>query len=180
VSAMKYAKGEELARKYSQAAFQHTTEGWLSVLTDVQGKLAADTALLADLNNTEISFVKRQAQLDALLPADARSDVKNFLYLLLREGHLDLLNDVVADLTRLSTQGPRVQRARVTSAVPLTSDEEESFRQRIHTRFGSDVDLEFHVDSSILGGAIVQVGDKIIDGSLASKLNVLQERLLSL
>jgi F-type H+-transporting ATPase subunit delta len=180
VTAMKYAKDEELARTYAQAAYQHTTDGWLSTLNAVQDRLAADSSLVADLNNTEISFAERQAQLDAVLPPDARSDVKNFLYLLLREGHLGTLNDVIDNMTRLATRGPEASVANITSAVPLTPEEERAFRQRIHDRFGAGIDLAFRVDSSILGGAIVQVGDKIIDGSLAGKLNTLHERLSAL
>lgn len=173
-------RGGELAREYAQAAYQHTTEGWLSALSAVRDQLAADAALLADLDNTELSFDRRRARLDAVLPSDVRSEVRNFLYLLLREGHLGLLDEVIADLTRLSTRGPEARVARITSAVPLTSDEVEAFRQRIHTRFGPEVDLDFRVDPSILGGAIVQVGDKIIDGSVAGKLNTLHERLAAL
>jgi F-type H+-transporting ATPase subunit delta len=173
-------KVEELARKYAQAAYQHTTEGWLDRLGAVRDRLAADPALLADLTNTELSFAQRRAPLDAVLPSDVQSDVRNFLYLLLREGHIGLLDDVIADLSRLSTQAPWAQVARITSAVPLTPDEVEAFRQRIHTRFGSDVDLDFCVDPSILGGVIVQVGDKVIDGSVAGKLDALHERLAAL
>jgi F-type H+-transporting ATPase subunit delta len=173
-------KVEELARKYAQAAYQHTTEGWLDRLSAVRDRLAADPALLADLTNTELSFDQRRARLDAVLPSDVQSDVRNFLYLLLREGHIGLLDDVIADLSRLSTQVPWAQVARITSAVPLTPDEVEAFRQRIHTRFGSDVDLDFRVDPSILGGVIVQVGDKVIDGSVAGKLDALHERLAAL
>jgi F-type H+-transporting ATPase subunit delta len=173
-------KVEELARKYAQAAYQYTTEGWLGRLSAVRDRLAADPALLADLTNTELSFAQRRARLDGVLPSDVQSDVRNFLYLLLREGHIGLLDDVIADLSRLSTQAPWAQVARITSAVPLTPDEVEAFRQRIHTRFGSDVDLDFRVDPSILGGVIVQVGDKVIDGSVAGKLDALHERLAAL
>jgi F-type H+-transporting ATPase subunit delta len=180
VTVSKYPKGEELARKYAQAAYQHTTEGWLTTLNTVQDRLAAEPALLVDLNNTETSFAERQARLDALLPSDTRSDVRNFLYLLLREGHLGMMGDVIADLTRLSTRGPKAQVARITSAVPLTPDEEQAFRQRVHRRFGDEVDLDFRVDPSILGGVILQVGDKIIDGSIAARLNGLHERLVAL
>jgi ATP synthase F1 delta subunit len=91
-----------------------------------------------------------------------------------------MLEGVIADMTRLSTRGPEAQVARITSAVLLTPDEREAFRQRVHARFGSDVDLDFDVDPSILGGVVIQVGDKIIDGSVAGKLNSLHERLVSL
>jgi len=180
VTASKYPKDEELARTYAQAAYEHTTEGWLGTLNAVQDRLAADSTLMADLNNTDLSFDERQGRLDALLPSDARSDVKNFLYVLLRDGHLGTLNDVIRNLTRLATRGPEVQVAHITSAVSLTPEEEQAFRQRIHGRFGSDVDLDFRVDASILGGIIIQVGDKIIDGSVAGKLNALHDRLSAL
>ena len=45
MTAMRFAKDEELARTYAQAAYQHTTEGWLNTLNVVQDRLAADSAL---------------------------------------------------------------------------------------------------------------------------------------
>jgi F-type H+-transporting ATPase subunit delta len=178
VTAAKYPRGEGLARAYAQAAYEHTTQGWLSTLKTVQERLAADPNLIAYLDDSEASFAERRARLDVALPADTRADVKNFLYLLLREGHLELLGEVIADLERLATRGPETPAARVTSAVPLTSDEKEAFRRRIHKRYGSDVEIHFQVDPSILGGVIVQVGDKVIDGSITSRLTALHDRLV--
>ena len=167
----------ELSQVYAAAAYQHTTGAWLSGLNAVQAKLAADPALLADLNNGELDFATRQARLDAILPSTARTDIKNFLYTLLREGHLGLLDTVIADLARMVAQRSAAPVAHVTSAVPLTPDEQEALRQRVHARYGGEVELDFHVDPSILGGVILQIGDKVIDGSIASRLTTLHERL---
>jgi F-type H+-transporting ATPase subunit delta len=173
-------KDKGLARKYAHAAYEYTTEDWLNTLNVVQDRLEADLKLLADLDDVQASFAERQARLDAVLPDDIRPEVKNFLYLLLREGHLALLNDVIGDLMRLSARVPEARGARVTSALALTPDEKEAFRRRIYQHYGSDVEVKFHVDSSIMGGAIVQVGDKVIDGSVAGKLDALRERLTAL
>jgi len=177
VSGAEHSRDGELSRAYAAAAYQHTTGAWLSELNAVRDKLAADPALLADLNNGELDFAKRQARLNAILPSTARTDVRNFLYTLLREGHLALLDAVIADLTRMVAQRSAVQVAHVTSAMPLTPDEQEALRQRVHARYGSEVELDFHVDPSILGGIILQVGDKVIDGSIAGRLTTLHERL---
>jgi F-type H+-transporting ATPase subunit delta len=177
VRGAEYSRDEELSRAYAAAAYQHTTGAWLSELNAVRDKLAADAALLADLNNGELDFAKRQARLDAIMPSTARTDVKNFLYTLLRDAHLALLDAVIADLSRLVAQRSAAQVAHITSAVALTPDEQEALRQRVHVRYGGEVDLDFHVDPSILGGVILQVGDKVIDGSLAGKLTALHERL---
>jgi F-type H+-transporting ATPase subunit delta len=172
-------KDKELARKYAHAAYEYTTEEWLSTLNAVQDRLEVGLNLLADLDNVQASFSERRARLDALLPDDIRPDVKNFLYLLLREGHLTLLNNVIEDLMRLSARVPEAHDARVTSALPLTPEEKDAFRRRISRHFGSDVEVKFHVDPSIMGGAVVQVGDKVIDGSIAAKLNAMHERLMA-
>jgi ATP synthase F1 delta subunit len=144
----------------------------------LQDRLQADPALLAQLDNTELGFAERKARLDSLLPSDAGAEVKNFLYVLLREGHVAVLGEVIADLTRLATRGPEARVAHIVTVLPLTPDEKEAFRRQVHARFGKDVDLDFRVDSSILGGAILQVGDRVIDGSIAGKLNALHERLV--
>lgn len=175
-----HAKGDELARKYARAAYEHTTQNWLSTLNAVRDRLASLPDLLPDLNNTEASFAERRARLDALLPPGVQSDLQNFLHLLLREGHLGMLDGIVASLTQLATRGPAAETAYITSAVPLTSREKEDFYKWIRGRFGADVDLDFRVDPSVLGGVTVQVGDKVIDGSLSSKLDALHDRLAAL
>ena len=174
----KYSKDEELSRKYAEAAYQHTTGSWLSELGAVRDRLAADPALLTDLSGVKLDFAERQIRLDAVLPPDIRPDTRNFLYVLLREGHIGMLDEVMANLSRRAAQRPGAQVAHITSAVTLTPDEQEAFRQRIYTRFGRDVDLDFRVDPAILGGVILQVGDKVIDGSVAGKLTALHERLV--
>jgi F-type H+-transporting ATPase subunit delta len=177
VRGSEHSRDGELARAYATAAYQHTTWAWLSELNAVRDKLAADPALLADLNNLELDFAKRQARLDAILPSTARADVKNFLYTLLREGHLGMLDTVTADLARMAARRSAVQVAHITSAVPLTPDEQETLRQRVHARYGSEVDFDFRVDAAIMGGVILQIGDKVIDGSIAGRLTTLHERL---
>jgi F-type H+-transporting ATPase subunit delta len=172
-------KDKGLARKYARAAYEYTTEEWLNSLNIIQDHLEVDPNLVAELDNVQISFEERQARLDALLPDGVHADVRNFLYVLLREGHLKLLGDVIDDLMRLSARVPEARNARVTSAVPLTSEEKGAFEDRIHKNFGDEVEIKFHVEPSILGGAIVQVGDKVIDGSLEGKLNAMHERLVA-
>ncbi|MCS7260442.1 MAG: ATP synthase F1 subunit delta [Anaerolineae bacterium] len=169
---------EDLARRYARAAYQHTTEGWLDNLRRVQERLA-EPDKLQTLSDVGQPFSVRKAQLDALLPADIREDVRNFLYALLKEGQLGLLEAIIAELARLSEYGPEVLVARVTTTIPLTDEEKAAFRERIHAAHGDRVDIEFRVDPSILGGVVVQIGDRVVDGSIAGKLRALRDRLVA-
>jgi len=180
VTSAGYSKGEDLAREYAQAAYQYTTQDWVGELKRLWDHLVTDPDLLDELADVGLPFSQRQARLDSLLSPDTRPDMKNYLYVLLRDGHLSLLDKVIADMTRLATRGPGVQVAYVISAVPLTREEQQEFRRRIHASHGSLMDLEFQIDASILGGVIIRAGDKVIDGSIAGKLEALHDRLAAI
>ena len=67
--------------------------------------------------------------------------------------------------------------AEVTSALPLSSDEQESVKQNILAKGGTPATVTFRVDPSILGGLVIRVGDKVVDGSVAGQLEGLRQSL---
>jgi F-type H+-transporting ATPase subunit b len=85
-----------------------------------------------------------------------------------REGRVEVLP---TDVEQVS--GPVV----VTSALPLTEEETSSVRTDLASRVGEGVEIVFKVDPQILGGLIVRVGDRLIDGSVAGRLEQLHESL---
>lgn len=66
----------------------------------------------------------------------------------------------------------------VTSAIELTSAEKTAVEQKLRAKFNASLTFDYQVNVALLGGVLVKVGDKIIDGSLASKLNAMRETLL--
>ncbi len=68
------------------------------------------------------------------------------------------------------------ETAEVTSALPLSQDEEESVKKDVLANAGAK-DVFFRVDPSILGGLVIRVGDKVLDGSVAGKLEGLRQSL---
>ncbi len=68
-------------------------------------------------------------------------------------------------------------KARVTSALPLTEEANATLASNLVAQLGTEPQLEFDVDPAILGGLVLKVGDRVIDGSVAGKLGVLRERL---
>lgn len=70
-------------------------------------------------------------------------------------------------------------KAAITSALPLDVDEQKAYRTILERQLGKDVTVAFHTDPSILGGVVIQVGDQIIDDSVAAKLGSLKEQLVT-
>ena len=67
--------------------------------------------------------------------------------------------------------------AEVTSALPLTAAEQEAVKRDILSKTGNQATVTFRVDPSILGGLIVRVGDKVLDGSVAGQLENLRQTI---
>lgn len=170
-------KAQELSRKYALAVFSQALEHWLIALRTVQDKVAADANLGQKLQDSGRSFADRQKELDAVIPANSHQQVRNFLYAMLKEGDIGLLGEVVGELDRMTRGGPTVQVAQVTTALPLSDEEKNQFRQTLRAKYGEALEFVFNVNSAIIGGAIVQVGDKVIDGSVATRLESLSNLL---
>jgi len=69
------------------------------------------------------------------------------------------------------------ESATVTSALPLSSEEAQKIEKGLQGQLGSEAKVEFRVNPSILGGLVVRVGDKVIDGSVSGKLAALEQSL---
>jgi F-type H+-transporting ATPase subunit delta len=170
-------KAQELSQKYATAVFSLALEKWLSVLSSVQSNLAENPKLAEKLQDADRSFAERQKELDGILPAGSDENVRNFLYTLLKNGDIGLLGAVLENLEQMSRGGPQVQVAHVTTATTLADEEKEQFRQKLRAQYGANLELAFRVDPAIIGGAIVQVGDKVIDGSVATRLEAMSNAL---
>lgn len=164
---------------YARAIYELALESWQKNLQMVEEHLANNPDLLANLNNTQAPFNERQQQLDGVLGADVAPPIRNFFYTMLKEGDLHLVDEVTNNLTRLTTKGPSVEIATVTSAIALTNGEKSDFKEKLSAKYGANLEIDFKVDEKILGGVIVQVGDKILDGSLLTKLNAARDNLVT-
>lgn len=67
--------------------------------------------------------------------------------------------------------------AEVTSALPLTSEEQEKVKKDVLSKLGSHATVTYRVDPTILGGLVIRVGDKVLDGSVAGQFESLRQSL---
>ena len=77
----------------------------------------------------------------------------------------------------LEGQALKGESAEVTSALPLTPEEQAIVKKEIVDKLGAQIEPSYRVDPSILGGLVVRVGDRVIDGSVAARLTTLGQNL---
>ncbi len=162
---------------YAKAIYDLALETWTQQLGAVQKALKADAALAAAVGDATAAVDEILKQLDAVTPGGLRENVRKFLGTLLEAGQFEQLDAILVEFQRLVRRQPERRLARVTSAVPLTAAEEEALRARLTDRFGTDLEFQFDVDASLIGGIYLRVGDQVIDGSVTGKLAALRDRL---
>ncbi|MBK6415334.1 F0F1 ATP synthase subunit delta [Thermomonas sp.] len=167
-----------LARPYARAAFSIARDaGALPAWSDAlafAARVAADPQVAALLGNPKLT----QADAATLLAPDAAGEVfGNFLGLLFENRRLPLLPEIAGLYDELRFEAERVVKAKVTSAVALPAEELATLAAALKRRFGRDVEVETAVDASLIGGAVIDAGDVVIDGSIRGKLGRLEAAL---
>ena len=167
-----------LARPYARAAFAVAREagalaGWSAAL-GFAARVAAEPQVAVLLDNPKLT----RADVVALLSPDGAQDAfHNLLGLLFDNRRLPLLPEIAGLFDELRFEAERVVRAKVTSAATLADAELETIKAALRKRFGREVEVETAIDESLIGGALIDAGDVVIDGSVRGKLERLQSAL---
>lgn len=177
------ARRDTGARRYAEAAFEvalrdGTVDSWRSEL-EAAAAVVADPRALGTLANPAVSIDQRSAAVGALLKGIAAPQVQNLVQLLLKRGRIEQLPRVAAEFRRLDDRRQGITHATITSAAPLTQDELRAITQRLEQQSGGRIALDVQVDPSLLGGLVVRVGDRLIDGSVRGRLERLRNQLVS-
>jgi F-type H+-transporting ATPase subunit delta len=177
------ARRDSAARRYAEAAFEVATRDddvarWRAELDASATRLGDELAMTA-LSNPAIPIDQRAAAVTGLLEGTASQPVQNLVQLLLRRGRIEALPRVAAEFRRLDDRRQGVTHANVTSAAPLSADETRAITQRLEQSTGDRIELDATVDPTLLGGLVVRVGDRLIDGSVRGRLERLRNQLTS-
>jgi F-type H+-transporting ATPase subunit delta len=119
----------------------------------------------------------KSALLDQLLSGRVSPVTEQLLRNVLTGPHVGTAENAVERLSEVASRRRGQSIARVTTAVPLTAAQEERLSDVLRRIYGRTVGLQVTVDPSVLGGLIVQVGDEVIDGSIAHRLEAAERRL---
>jgi F-type H+-transporting ATPase subunit delta len=168
---------DQLVHAYAQAIFEQAVGRWRKALSAVSGNLEKAQDSLTRLDNPAEDLQRKKELVNRMLPAEADGEVRNFVYLLASRGQVHLLPEVLAEFDRYASRGPVLEAARVASAVELTDAERAQLERKVRAQYGENLDFEYRVDKSLLGGVVVRIGDKVIDGSVAGKLAAMRQKL---
>ena len=168
------------AKRYAEAAYliareDKSEDPWLQGLSAMSA-VFGNTDAQAFLENGRVRPEQKAKFVEATLTG-VDPYVLNMARMLLHRGKTGIAPQVLEAFQRLLDQERGVSHAVVTSAVSLSPDDLTAVQQRLRAITGGEVTVETHVDDRILGGLVVRIGDRLIDGSTRSRLLALKRQL---
>ena len=175
-------RSSSVARRYAAGAFELAREeGTIDVWREELAKLdelLQDEVLVAAFQNPAVD-ARRRMELAKLLAPELKPQTENFLRLIVEHQRTRDMHEIRLEFDRLADEAAGVIHVTMTTAIPLGDEDRRRYQQALARRLGRDVALEFQEDSTIVGGALILIGDHLIDGSVRSQLERLRQELLS-
>ena len=167
-------------RRYASAVLeiarsQGNLDSWVEAIEGLES-LTSRPEFVAALQADGMTDEKFQAIVRRVLP-NATPAQLNLFRLLRRKSRLGLGPDIASFFRELMDAERGIARATVTSAVELDAERQAQLERRLAEQTGKHVTVETQVDPSILGGLIVRIGDRLIDGSTRTRLRALRSQL---
>ncbi len=170
----------ELAKEYGAALFLlGKEEGTLDAVTAglaVMSEAFADNPTYLELlSSPNIPRQERLSLLEEAFAPHVETTALSFVKLLCEKGHIRAFAECRDAFDALVTEDRRTVIAKVTSAVALTDEEKAALIERLEAMDGRTVTADYHTDASLLGGVVVELDDRVLDGSLRRQIHRLKE-----
>ncbi len=172
-----------LAGRYASALFELASEAGTvtaveSDLDTIDAALAESAELRALTANPLIGRKVQASAMDAVAAFLGTSELmKRFIGTLAHNGRLSRLPEIIRAFRTIAAAQRGEVTAEVASAHALTDGQIEQLKQRLTAREGRTVKLATRVDPELLGGLVVTIGSKRIDGSIRTRLNSLAQAM---
>lgn len=171
-----------IARPYAEALFRVAQGGNLQAWSATVAEMAAVAALpeVKELStNPRITDAQIADTFLSVLKSSVSAEAKNLVAALVDNGRLSLLPEVAEQFKLLVNQQQGSADAAIISAFPMDTAQVTGLVAALEKKFGRKLNPSVTVDSSLIGGVRVVVGDEVLDTSVRAKLQQMQTALAS-
>lgn len=167
------SEANTIARPYVQAAFevaqkQGDLKGWSEML-QVLSSLMSNEEIRAVVASPRV----KSGQIEELmlqLAGSLNKEQGNFVRILVQGGRLNVVHEIADLFEKLRAEAEKSAQGTVTSAFELGAEQQAKIAAALKARLGTEVKLSCTVDKGLLGGIVIRMGDKVIDGSANTRL----------
>ena len=165
----------QVGRRYSKAIFdiaeeKNQVKEIYELLNSVMVLYRTDKEFKNFIRNPLISNEEKKLVLNEIFRKDNRDNLNILLYIL-DKGRINCIKYIVAEYLKIYYRKNRILDVRATFTKELTDEQKKKLIDKLSQKTGKEINLEIKIDKNILGGGVIRIGDKIIDGSIRRELD---------
>ena len=165
----------QVGRRYSKAIFEIAEEKnqvkeIYKMLNSAMVLYRTDKEFKNFILNPLIDNEQKKSVLNEIFGKD-NSENLNILLYILDKGRMNCIKYIVAEYLKIYYRKNRILDVKATFTKELTDEQKKKLIDKLSQKTGKEINLEIKIDKDILGGGIIKIGDKIIDGSIRRELD---------
>ncbi|MBK2125694.1 F0F1 ATP synthase subunit delta [Fangia hongkongensis] len=170
-----------IARPYARAAYEFARDKkevnkWTGMLLNLAECIENQSvqALIDDPNYAQSEVARFVI---SVLDESLDQHAKNFILVVSEHNRLAVIPWIYALFLQYKAEDEKAKTAKITTAFEATDQDIEKLKQQLEKKYNCAVQVETAVDTALIGGAIIEIGDVVIDGSIKGRLDKLQHVL---
>lgn len=172
-----------VARRYSQALYDIAVED--NLLDQFEAELKALTQTISTsadiqrvLYHPQIGAADKKELLHQIFAGQLTKQIQSFVDMIIDRRRQNFIADIYHEFKLMADAARNILEAQVKSAIALDDAQKGKLQNNLSRLTGKSIRLVAQVDPSLIGGVVVKIGDRVIDGSVAGRLAKLRETLV--
>lgn len=164
-----------LAKRYSDALIdvaqsKNELDDVYSDLQTVSEALNSVDELNSFLSHPVIPLYEKKDMVKSVFEGKIKEDTLNLLFILLEKNKINLINTILYCFEESMDEAKNILKVSVISAVEVDEDLKQKLKEKLENKLNKAVKFEFELNPEIIAGLVLKIQDKVIDGSMAAKL----------
>lgn len=174
---------EFLERRYALALYElgetnGKVESYLNEFREVSKLILGNDEIQQVVHHPKISTSRKKEIFSSIFSGQMSEDMLSFLLILIEKDRISDIGGILKQMELIHLEKNNTMEAVVKTVIPLDEDEKKALIQKLEAKYHKSILLKEEIDSSIIGGVYVRVGDDIIDGTVKNKLEEMKKNML--
>jgi len=175
-------KKDEIARQYSKALFEIGKEKDILMklyeeINELWRVINENDKLKEALLHQRVLVEEKKAVFKSVFSDKLSKQLFQFMMLLIEKRRIYFIENIINEFEKLVYKKENIMTAKVTTAVDMNPEMKENLQEKLEKYVGKKIEMHNKCDPEIIGGMIIKIGDYLIDGSIKSKLESLEEKI---
>ncbi len=149
-----------------------------SELSEIAAIIQENPQYMVFLTSPQIAKAEKIASVDSIFDQKVKNTTKNFIKVLIGNGRASYLPEIAKYYRKLQREFENIAYIEAITAIEMDEEQKQRLIEKLESKLGQKVELNNIIDTSIIGGMKIRIGEKSLDASISSRLRALHSELI--